>query len=110
MDSQFSFFYPIIEETQIDFEGRTHIHEVFCEGHILFNSRLMCIDICKETMDDIMKRVGAKKKKILPRRTPKGLCPTCLEQYKNNPDSAYYRFTHATPIKVTSTERPLVSG
>lgn len=101
MDSQFQFFYPVIEEVQTDLEGREHKHEVFCEGHILFQGRMMC----GESMEAVMNRSGAKKKKILPKRTPKAIHDKCLEQYKNNPDSAYYRFIHATPVKETSKER-----
>lgn len=104
MDEKFSFWYPVLEETQVDFEGRPYIKEVFCTGHILYNGRLMC----GESREVLKNRVKAKKEKTFSARkpTPK-MCPHCLNEWRNCPDSPYYKFVHGAPEKVTSIERPL---
>lgn len=107
MDEKFAYFYPIIIETQLDFEGRPHDHEVFCEGHIVFKGRL----ICGESREVVVKNSKATKSKEMPKRatTPK-LCLACQEGYRNNPESPYYRFVHGTPVKVTAAERNVVGA
>jgi hypothetical protein len=107
MDDKFTYWYPVIEETQIDFEGTPHTHDVLCEGHIIYSVRLMC----GESREVLKNRVKAKKEKISKKRevTPK-MCPVCLEAWKNHPDSQYYRFVHRTPVRVTVKEVPVIGA
>lgn len=107
MDSAFKFWYPVIVETQVDFEGRLHDHEIFCMGHIVFKGRLMC----GETREVLMNQVKAKKSKEQDKRavTPK-MCPVCLDAWKANPESSYYRYVNGVPAKVTSVERNLIGA
>lgn len=107
MDNNFSHWYPIREETQLDFDNRPHVHEILCEGHIEHGGRLMC----GESKEVLMNRAGAKKQKMTVKRevTPK-MCPVCLEAWRNHPDSAYYRFTHGTPVRVTVKEVSVIGA
>lgn len=107
MDKQFVFWYPIVEEKQLDFEGREHIKQVFCEGHIVHNGRLMC----GESREVIKNKAGAKKEKTQDSRavTPK-MCPVCLKAWKAHPDSSYYKYVNGVPSKITNIERPLVNA
>ena len=104
---KFVYWYPVIEETQVDFEGREHTHEVFCEGHISCDGRLMC----GESREVLKNQAKAKKDKTTKERkvTPK-MCPVCLEKWKAHPESRYYRFVHGTPVKVTVNEVPVIGA
>lgn len=112
MDAIFRVFYPIIIETQIDFEGRPHDHEVFCEGHILYHGRLMGKneDGTPETMEAIMSKSKAKKSKILDKRTTAKMCPACLQAWRECPESPYYRYVNGVPAKVTVVEKPIIGA
>ena len=101
MDAVFKIFYPIIEETQDDFEGRPHTYDVFCEGHITYKGRLMC----GESREVVMNRAKAKKSKELDKRTTAKLCPVCLEEWRKCPESPYYRYVNGVPAKVTVVEK-----
>lgn len=107
MDDRFSFWYPVVEEVQLDFEGREYIKEILCEGHILCDGKLMC----GESREVIRNKNKAKKEKTLSKRamTPK-MCQCCLDAWKVHPDSQYHRWHYGTPVKVTNVERPIVGG
>lgn len=106
MDETFTFWYPVRDEVQLDFEKREHVREVLCEGHIDYQGRLMC----KESREVLKNKHGAKKEKVAKKRevAPK-MCPVCLEAWRNHPESQYYKFTHGAPVKVETREVP-VSG
>lgn len=104
MDAVFKFFYPVIVETQVDFEGRPHDHDVFLEGHIVYKGRLMC----GESREVIMNRSKAKKSKELEKRTISKVCPVCLQAWRECPESPYYRYVNGVPAKVTVVEKNVV--
>lgn len=104
MDENFSFFYPVIEEQQLDFDGRVHVKEILCEGHIVHNGRIMC----GESMEVIRNRAKVKKSKLVKVRVEKvKVHVVCLEKYKKNGDSALSRWIEGKPIVPVSKLPPL---
>lgn len=100
MDEQFSYWYAVQVEEQLDFEGKVHKHEVVVEGHIVHNEVLMC----RESREVVMKTKKAQKEKKLSLRLPYAkLCPVCLERYKNHPLSAWHRWMKSIENTVSVT-------
>lgn len=105
MDEQFTYFYPVVIEQQLDFKGHAHPHEVLLDGHIVHNEVLMC----KESRERLLRINKAEKAKKVSLRVPyTRICPVCLEAWKQHPDSPYYKFTHGKPTKLVSKEVPVV--
>ena len=100
-DDGFTFVYPVIVATQLDFEQHPHQVEILLTGHIVHEGHLMC----GETREEVMSKAKATKEKNTPNRAPRvPVCPVCQENYKSHPDSAWFKFTHAMPIKAVGIE------
>lgn len=99
MDEQFSIWYPVIIENQLDFEGHVHSKEVLSLGHILHNGRLLC----KGSMEAIKNKLKVAPITVVKDKTVKGrvektrLCRECLKQYRANPSSAYAAWVEGKP-------------
>lgn len=99
MDDLFAFWYPVIIDQQIDFEGHIHNKEVLLEGHILHSGRLLC----GESKERLKNLVRAKKDKVLAKRAEKvKVCSECRRKYKKNGDSAYFAWTEGKPKAVVA--------
>lgn len=94
-DSEFEFFYPVIIEKQLDFEGHVHNKEILLEGHILHGGRLLC----GENMEIVKKRSKVPTGKIVKLRDEKTkLCQECSRLYKKNGHSAWTKWVEGKPI------------
>lgn len=94
MDNEFEFFYPIIIEHQMDFEGHDHPKEVLLVGHIVHGGRLLC----GESREVIKNRAKATKEKTVKARIEKTkVCQECSDKYKKNGHSAYAAWIEGKP-------------
>lgn len=94
-DDGFTFVYPVIVAEQLDFEQHPHQVEILCTGHIVREGHLMC----GETREKVMQDAKATKERNTPTRAPRvPVCPVCQENYKNHPDSAWFKWNQGKAI------------
>jgi hypothetical protein len=111
MDEEFTFFYPVINDVQLDFDGHRIHKDVLLEGHIYHGGRILCGQ-SKEVLKNQVKVKFEKqtvKEKMLKVRDPKAkLCLECLRLYKKNGHSALQAWIEGKPkIPRVSVAKPL---
>lgn len=102
MENGFEIWYPVIIESQLDFEGHAHQKEVFATGHISYNGRLMCGE-SREVLKNRLKVapisiVKDKTAKIRAERTK--VCVACQKKYRENKQSAWSAWVEGKPKTV----------
>lgn len=111
MNNEFEFWYPVIIESQPDFEGHIHKKEVLKTGHISYGGRLLCGGTREVLKNQIKKKYEAqevkdKVSKLRVERTK--ICPECQEKYKKNGHSPWAAWVEGKALKVTSVEKTVV--
>lgn len=104
----YSYWYPVAVEVQIGLlDGRPYPHDVFLEGHIVKHEVLMC----KDSRERLKRTQKADKESKPAERVPNTkICPACLEAWKKDPDSPYYKYVLGKPAKIEVKEVAVVAG
>lgn len=103
MDEEFEFWYPVIIEKQMTFEGREVIKEVLLKGHIIHGGRLLC----GESMEVIKNRSKATKDKTSKKRVERtSLHEECSRKYRLNGHSAWTAWVEGKAKQPSTTPLP----
>lgn len=103
MDEEFEFWYPVIIEKQMTFEGKEVAKEVLLRGHIIHGGRLLC----EKSMEVLKNQVKAKNAKISKKRIERTrLCEECQRKYRLNGHSAWNAWAEGKPKQPSTTPLP----